>query len=165
MAAHCRSDKKTAMIDPYRIVQTEARTTAVIPLVIPRIEIRQHMAPAIAELMATLAAQGIAPAGPLFTRHFRFSPDLFDFEVGVPVDAQVAASGRVSAGQLPASRVARTVYRGPYEGLADAWGEFKARIAADSQPEAGGLWECYVVGPETSPDPTRWQTELNCPLR
>lgn len=52
-----------------------------------------------------------------------------------------------------------------YEELGAAWGEFKGLIAVAGLTEAGGLWESYAVGPETSPDPTLWQTELNCPLQ
>ena len=114
--------------------------------------------------MATVAAQGIATAGPWFTHHLRMDPGIFDFEICVPVTAPVAATGRVSPGQLPAAKVARTVYRGPYEGLGAAWGEFNAWIAAKGFTPGPDLWEIYVAGPESSPDPSAWRTELNRPL-
>jgi effector-binding domain-containing protein len=60
--------------------------------------------------------------------------------------------------------VARVVYRGPYEGLGAAWGEFDAWIAANGHKPGTDLWECYVAGPESSPDPAAWRTELNRPL-
>ena len=91
-------------------------------------------------------------------------PATFDFEIGVPVTAPVAASGRVKAGHLPATTVARTIYHGPYEGLGGAWGEFDAWIAANGHTPRPDLWECYVVGPEASPDPANWRTQLNRPL-
>jgi effector-binding domain-containing protein len=149
------------MLDTPEITQSEAQQTAVIRFTIPRAEIRHAMGDGIAELMSTLAAQGIAPAGPL---HLRTDPAIFDFEIGVPVATPVAATGRVTMGALPSARVARTVYRGPYEGLGPAWGEFDAWIAANGHTAAPGLWERYVAGPESSTDPTTWQTELNRPL-
>lgn len=152
------------MLEQMQIVETEARLSAVIRLTIPRDEIRQVMGPAIAEVLETLAAQRIAPDGPVFTYHFRMDPALFDFEVGFPVTAAVTASGRVTPGRLPATTVARTTYRGPYEGLATAWGEFKAAIAAAGLQPAPALWECYTSGPESGADPARWCTELNQPL-
>jgi len=152
------------MLDKPRIVRTDARLTAIIRLTIPREEIRNVMGPAIAEVMATVSAQDIAPAGPVFSHHLRMEPDTFDFEVGVPVGRAVAAAGRVTASQLPAATVARTVYHGPYEGLGPAWGEFGAWIAAEGHTPAPDLWECYVAGPESSPDPATWRTELNRPL-
>jgi hypothetical protein len=68
------------MLDRPGITQTVARTTAVIRLTIPRAEIRSVMGPGIAELMAAVAAQGVAPAGPIFSHHFRMDPDTFDCE-------------------------------------------------------------------------------------
>lgn len=70
----------------------------------------------------------------------------------------------MKAGQLPATTVARTAYHGPYEGLRAAWGQFDAWIRAQGHTPAPDLWECYVVGPESNPDPTTWRTELNRPL-
>ena len=50
----------------------------------------------------------------------------------------------------------------PYVGA--AWGEFDAWIAAQGLAAAPDLWECYLAGPESGPDPTTWRTELNRPL-
>lgn len=152
------------MLDQPQIVQTAAQRTAVIRLIIPRNEIQRVMGPGINEVMTAIAAQGIAPAGPVFSHHLRMDPDTFDFEIGVSVAAPIAAAGRVEAGQLPAATVARTSYRGPYEGLGAAWGEFIAWIAAEGHEPAPDLWECYVAGPESSADPATWRTELNRPL-
>ena len=152
------------MLDTPQITQTAAQLTAIIRLTIPREKIRKVMGPGISELMATVAAQGIAPAGPWFTHHLRMDPAIFDFEIGVPVTAPVAAAGRVKPGQLPATKVARTIYHGPYEGLGAAWGEFIAWIAANGHTAGPDLWECYVAGPEANPDPATFRTELNRPL-
>ena len=152
------------MLETPRITKTDDQLTAFIPLVVPRAEIQAVMGPSIREVYAALAAQGIAPAGPWFTHHRRRPTDTFDFEVRVPVATPVAATGRVKPGRRPAARVARAVYSGPYEGLAAAWGEFCAWIEANGHTPRPDLWECYVVGPESSPDPSAWRTELNRPL-
>ena len=152
------------MLDDPRIVRVDAQLAAVIRLTIPRDEIRTVMGPGIGELLSVVAAQGIAPAGPVFSHHLTMHPEVFDFEIGVPVAMPVAASGRVMPGQLPAATVARTVYHGPYEGLGPAWGEFQRWIAAAGHTPAPDRWESYVAGPESSPDPAQWRTELNRPL-
>ena len=152
------------MIDKPQIVQTAAQATAVIHLTVPREEIRSVMGPGHRELMAAVAAQGIVPAGPWFTHHFKVPDETFDFEIGVPLSTPVAAAGRVRPGQLPAARVARTVYHGPYEGLPSAWGEFMDWVGAGGHTPATDLWEIYVAGPESGPDPATWRTELNRPL-
>jgi len=152
------------MIDTPQIAQTAVQLTAVIHLTVPRAEIRNVMGPAIGEVMAAVSAQGIAPAGPVFSHHLKMDPDIFDFEVGVPVAEPVAPAGRVRPSQLPAARVARTVYHGAYEGLGAAWGEFCAWITANGHSAAPNLWEFYVAGPESDPHPDFWRTELNQPL-
>jgi effector-binding domain-containing protein len=152
------------VLETPRIMDTSERLTAYIHVTIPRSEIRSVMGPGLGELKAALAAQGIAPAGPWFTHHLRMDPAVFDFEICVPVNEPVAASGRVKPGRVPAMRVARAVYCGPYEGLGPAWGEFDAWVAANGHTPATDLWECYAAGPESSPDPSAWRTELDRPL-
>ena len=96
------------MIDTPQITESAAQLTAIIRLTIPRKEIQSVMGPGIRDLLAAVAAQGVAPAGPVFSHHFRMDPDTFDFEIGVPVTEPVSPAGRVKPGHLPATTVART---------------------------------------------------------
>ena len=152
------------MLENPHVTQSVAQPTAVIRLTIPREEIQKVMEPAMNEVMATVGAQGITPAGPMYSYHLRMDPAVFDFEVGVPVSAPVSPSGRVTMSEVPAVRVARTVYRGPYEGLGPAWEEFMAWIAGEGHTQGPDLWEVYLSGPESDPDPATYRTELNRPL-
>jgi effector-binding domain-containing protein len=152
------------VIDPPRIVQTDALLTAVIHLTIPRSEIQRVMGPAIQEVLGVVAAQGLAPSGPVFSHHFAMRPETFDFEVGVPVVAPVNDAGRVRAGRLPSVAAALTTYRGPYEGLGAAWGELEAWMRAHGHAAAPDLWERYTAGPESSPDLANWRTDLVRPI-
>jgi effector-binding domain-containing protein len=153
------------MLTKPHIVKTEAKLAAVIPFTIPRSEIGNVMGPGIAELMAAIAQQGIVPAGPVFSHHFRMDPEIFDFELGVPVKTPVSPVGRVRRGQLPAATVARAIYEGPYEGLGAAWAGLDAWIAAEKLEPASDFWECYLAGPDLNPDPATYRTELNRPLK
>lgn len=152
------------MIEIPQITQTTARPTAIIPLTIPVADIHQVMGPGISELMSTISVQGIQPAGPWFTHHVKPPWDVFDFEISIPVSAPVRAAGRVKPSQWPAMKVARTVYQGPYEELGAAWEEFMDWIETNGHKPAPELWESYVAGPESSPDPANWRTELIRPL-
>lgn len=153
------------MLDTPQLIQTGEQLTAVIHLTIPRAEIRNVMGPAIAEIMSTIAAQGGALAGPCFSYHQKRPADIFDFEVGFPVSRPITPTGRVKMSKLPAAKVVRTIYRGGYEGLGAAWGEFCAWIETEGLNVQDSLWECYLSGPESSPDPDKWCTELNRPLK
>lgn len=152
------------MLETPHIIHTGEQLTAVIHLTVSRAEISQVMGPAMAEVSSTLAAQGIAPAGPCFSYHLRIPTDSFDFEVGFPVKQPVTPAGRVKMSSLPAQKVARTVYHGGYEGLGPAWGELIAWVDGQGLEAQDRLWESYTSGPEASPDPAQWCTELNRPL-
>jgi hypothetical protein len=117
------------MIETPQIIQTQAQAAAVIRLTVPRSEMMKVFGPAVGELMAALAAQGVEPP------------------------------------ELPAAKVARTIYHGPYDGLPSAWGEFDKWMRANGHEQAGSLWELYPVGPQLTPDPANWRTELNRPLK
>ena len=152
------------VIDTPQILETAAQPTAVIRLTIPRADIRAVMGPGLTKLRAAVAAQGVAPNGPWFTHHLRVDPDVFDFEIGVPVDAPVEAADGVQPSEWPAQRAARTVYRGDYAGLGAAWGEFNAWIAAAGHTVAPDFWERYLTGPESGEAADGWRTEFTRPL-
>jgi len=153
------------MLDTPQIIQTTAQTAAVIHLTVPRSDMMKVFGPAAGELMAALAAQGMKPEGAIFAHHLKMSADNFDFELGVRVSTPVKATGRVKPGELPAAKVVRTVYSGPYEGLPAAWGELTKWIKVNGHEQADELWELYSVGPQSTPDPAEWRTELNRPLK
>ena len=103
-----------------RVVTTEPRLTATIRMHIPRNEMMTRFGPAVQELAAALAAQGIPPAGSAFAHHFRMTPGVFDFEVGFvtpkpvqPAGASPRASGRRSAAPTPPTSAPTRACRPP----------------------------------------------------
>jgi effector-binding domain-containing protein len=152
------------MIDQPEIVQSPRQQTAAIHVTIPRAEIQQAFPPAVHELIKVLQEQGIAPAGPLLSYHLKVPSDVFDFEIAFPVGQEVKPSGRVFASEVPAMTVARTVYRGPMEGLGLAWGELCNWMSDNKHTTRPVMWESYLVGPDSTPDPKAWQTQLNWPI-
>ena len=153
------------MIETPAIVQTAEQHAAVVHVTVRRGEIEKAMGPAIQEVVIAIASQGMAPAGAFFAHHLRLDAKMFDFEAGFPIHGVIEPTGRVYAGTLPAARVARTHYVGPYDGLFNAWAEFNAWMKAEGLMPASDLWECYLVGPESGKPPTAYRTQLNRPLR
>jgi effector-binding domain-containing protein len=147
------------MIEPPWITDTEAFHVAAIHLLIPREEIRHVMTPALDELAAVLDAQGVIPTGPWLTHHYEMKPEVFDFEVCMPVASPVASSGRVRASEIPASKVARTIYEGGYAGIGNAWRELDNWIRDQSLTPGPDRWERYLM--DTA---SQKRTELNRPL-
>ncbi len=153
------------MIDVPELLTTTPQQYACIPLTIPLSAMREEIGSGCAELSATLRAQGLAPAGPWFTHHFRRPTDTFDFEICFPVATPVSPAGRVEPGLWAATRVARTVYHGNYAELPHAWGEMSAWLQNQGLAGREEFWEVYLTGPTEDPAPDHWRTQLNWPLR
>jgi effector-binding domain-containing protein len=149
------------MIAAPIIVQANAQSAAAVHVTAPRIDIQNAMGPAIGEVYATLAAQGMQPTGPWFTYHLQAPSYLFDFHACVPIDGTVMPVGRVTNLQRPAATVACAVYQGDYSDLGPAWSELHAWIKANGRMPASTFWESYLIGPDTTLDPQAWRTELN----
>jgi uncharacterized protein YndB with AHSA1/START domain/effector-binding domain-containing protein len=158
-------DRLAEFLDGPQVLFTAARPIATLHFTVPQAEIRKVMGPGLQELTAAVAAQGAAVTGPWFTHHLRTDPAVFDFEIGVPVSAPVFPAGRMKPGEWPATKMARTVHRGGYERLGEAWGAFNGWVRAQGLIPAGDLWERYVAGPESGQDPSMFRTELNRPLK
>lgn len=153
------------MIEKPFVLKSEARKAAVIQVTVARELIREVMGAGLDELLSILTDQDVPAAGPWYTHHFGVQPDTFDFEIGVPVNEIVFPTGRVRAGVFLGGTVARTIFHGDYEGLAAAWSQFDAWVAARGLKPAQDFWEVYTVGPQADPDPAHWRTELSRPLR
>ena len=88
--------------------------------------------------------------------------DMPHVEVGVELHVPCPLTGRVAASTLPAGRVAMTVHRGPYAGLAAAHRAVLDWCAAQGRRPAGPRWEVY--GPHRD-DPAEVWTEVYYLLR
>lgn len=143
------------------IVTSEPMLIAKLYAKIPTREIQSTMGQLLRELSAELMKQQIPPTGPWFTHHLRRPAEYFDFEVCFPVATPIKPNGRVEPGEWPAMSMVRTVYRGPYEGLAQGWNEFMSDIERMGLRVSPEIWEVYKIGPDTESNSEEWQTELN----
>lgn len=149
------------MIESPQIVETPAQWVAALHVEVPRSEMQQVMGPGVREAMAAVKTQGLGPTGPWFVHHLKLAPAFFDFDICVPVSDPLTAIGRVRPWQRPAFKGVRAIYQGPYEGLGAAWHELGLWVTMNGLKTASDLYECYWVGPDSSPNPADWRTELS----
>lgn len=138
-------------LEPPRIVDAEVQLTAVVRFHIPRTAIVEAMGAGRMEVIEVLAAQGVEPTGPWFSRHYRMDPEIFDFEVGLTIGRAIEPSGRVMPGTLPGGRLAFTVYHGGYERLGSAWGDFVQWMEENGHQPGEQLWEHYATNEDGTP--------------
>jgi effector-binding domain-containing protein len=148
-----------------------AQHYAAIPATVPMDGIGAAVDEAYPELFGWLASQGIPPAGPPFIRYLVIDMAReLRLELGVPVAAPIAASGRIQPGTLPAGRYVVLRHTGPYDGLVASnaalqqWAashgvEFDASEAGEVSTWRGRA-EHYLTDPSKEPDPARWEVDV-----
>lgn len=149
------------MITPPEVITRQELATAAIRLTIPCQDMGTHMDPAIQEIIKAITGQGINITGPMFSYHHRRPSDTFDFEIGFPVAQAIKPEGRVINSKLPAVKVVRSVYKGPYDGLAQAWAAVQDWVREKGHGGTGKFWESYLNNPDEEKDPKDYRTELN----
>ncbi|MFD5868509.1 GyrI-like domain-containing protein [Corynebacterium sp. NPDC060344] len=161
----------------FTIDESRAVPTAVVRAFdIPMDDLSGLFDNAFSALFPALGAAGISPAGAAFALYPRFSEDWSrcDIEVGVPLDAPLPgpveaplADGSaitIEPSELPAGKVASTLYQGAYDGLGQAWKEFTDELIADGHTPAMPCWEVYITEPTPEADPADMKTGLNTPV-
>ena len=109
---------------------------------------------------------GVALAGPPFTRYLEWGPGLITIEAGLPVAAppKTGADAEIRVDMLPGGFVATTVHAGPYDQLLNAHAAIQQWIEAQGLTARGAPWETYVTDPADYPDPKDWKTAVYWPL-
>jgi effector-binding domain-containing protein len=154
-----------------QITERAEQHYAGIPATVPMDGISAAVDDAFPELFGWLAGQGIPPAGAPFIRYLVIDmAGELQLELGVPVAAPIAASGRIQPGTLPGGRYAVLRHTGPYDGLVASNGallqwaaehgiEFDASAAGEVSTWRGRA-EHYLTNPAKEPDPAKWEVDV-----
>lgn len=121
---------------------------------------------ALAELHATLAAQGIIPsgvAGGIFSNEL-FTDERGEATVFVPCRTPVHPVGRVIPYVVPSVELAVTLHTGQPTGLDRAYGALAAYVTRHALAVDGPIREYYVVGAHETADSAAWKTEVGWPI-
>jgi DNA-binding transcriptional MerR regulator len=121
---------------------------------------------ALGELSATIAVQGLQPAGP---SGGLFSNDLFQYERGeatvfIPMDGNVKTAGRVVSLVVPAVELAVTMHAGSHASMSSTYAALGAHVAKHALAIAGPVREYYLIDERTTSDPNLWRTEIGWPI-
>jgi effector-binding domain-containing protein len=113
---------------------------------------------------AELTREALSPAGPWLAIYRGVPTDAVDVTAGVSVGRPITPSGGLDVVTLPGGAAVQALHVGPYDQLATTYGELE-RWLGDRSLQAGPvMWEEYLVGPDTEPDASRWQTRIVQPV-
>ena len=157
-----------------QFVDLSAQPTAAVRVRRPMssVDVGALMGDAMARLADRLGQAGATPAGPPYARYHAWGGELADVEIGFPLTSTIdglpalsaSPEGQVGASELPAGRAARTVHRGPYPTLGDAYSSLHDWIHAQGHDEGDGPWESYIDNPAEVADVAQLRTELTWPV-
>lgn len=81
-----------------------------------------------------------------------------------PTTPPEARVGRVHATTLPVVELAVTTHAGPHDDVDVTYGALGRWVVDHALAVAGPARETYVVGPQDTPDPAAWRTEVGWPV-
>ena len=115
-------------------------------------------------VMDAVGEQGLAPAGPLFTRYHRLG-EVVTLEAGIPLAQPIEPLGVVAASVLPGGPALRARHVGGREQLPQRCPELERYCSIHGMRAAGPPWECYIIDGRDTPDEREWVTEIYLPVR
>jgi len=146
-------------------VELEPRTFVGVHDVIPMDHMTEYFGRAFATAAAELGKQGAYPAGPpVALYHGAPVENAADVTAGFPVAQPVAPTDAAVVEVLPGGPAIEAIHTGSYDTLGETYAELTDWLMEQHLNTAEDMWEEYVVGPDTEPDPAKWQTRIVFPL-
>lgn len=115
-------------------------------------------------IVAALAEQGLAPAGPATAVYHGMPTSTVDVTAGFPVTGPAVAPDGLVLSTSPDGAAVTTVYVGPYDGMTRTYDEIATWMQANNLTPRTEMWEEFLTGAQTDPNPATWQTRIVFPL-
>jgi len=125
----------------------------------------QHTILVLHELvMDVIGEQGLAPAGPLFSRYHRLDT-IVTLEAGIPLAQPVRPLGVIGAGTLPGGPTLHARHYGPRPPTPEQFMALERYCKVHGLRAAGAPWECYVIDARDTAEEDEWVTDVYLPVR
>jgi effector-binding domain-containing protein len=131
---------------------------------VPVAELTEFFGRAFEAAAAELGRLGLRPVGPPVALYDGEVGADADVTAGFPVHDEVAVGPGTVLVVLPAGAAVEVVHVGPYDAMEATYRELQAWFAEQGITPSSRMWEEYLVGPETTPDPSGWQTKIVWPV-
>jgi predicted enzyme related to lactoylglutathione lyase/effector-binding domain-containing protein len=149
--------------EPNQVHCTE-QPTAVVRETVAMAALTEFFSRAFGAVMAEAKKQNVQVAGPPFALYRGMPTETVDVEAGFPIAGSLADTGSVVTGTLPETDAFEVVHTGPYDTLGDTYAAIQKRIREAGKSPSDTMWEFYLNGPPSEPDPSKWQTKVVWPV-
>jgi effector-binding domain-containing protein len=120
---------------------------------------------AFGDVATYIGMQGQQPQGPPFVAYYNLDMENLDIEIGFPVAKKLPSGDMIKASEIPAGKVATTVYTGPYgDGMRAAYEALGKLVEENKCVSTGVVYEIYFNSPMDTP-PEKLQTKIVFPLK
>ncbi len=116
------------------------------------------------ELTIFAAKSGLSMIHRPIAVYRKFTEKQAVFEVGIPVNGMVQASGRIRNETMPGGNNVTADYYGSYDTLEDGHNAVQRWLTHHGKKVNGYPWEMYVTDPAAEPDANRWLTRIFYPV-
>lgn len=116
---------------------------------------------------AGMARHGLDPGGPAVALYAGPVTDEVDVTAGFLAPdpgRHYGHDGGLTEVLLPEGPAVVTVHTGPYDALATTYGELERWMGEQGLTPRDVMWEEYLDGPDSEPDPSRWRTRIVYPV-
>jgi effector-binding domain-containing protein len=116
-------------------------------------ELPQALGRAYGAIGQYLAEIGKQPAGAAYAAYFTFEMESMDIEIGFPVASKLPGKGEIQSGEIPAGKIARCLYTGPYKKIKPAYDALTSYVEEQGYEASGVAYEYYLNDPgEVTPE-------------
>lgn len=147
-----------------RMVHCKEQPAAVLREQVPMDALTEFFGRAFGAVMAVAAAQGVQLVGPPFALYRGKPTQTVDVEAGFPIVGSFNDTAGLVATTLPETEAFEAIHVGPYDTLEKTYEVIQQRMTAQGLIPSDTMWEYYLNGPETEPDPSKWETQVVWPV-
>lgn len=127
-------------------------------------ELPQFFGRAFQTASAALDEEGAHPSGPPVALYYGGDEPALDVVAGFPFTGTVTPPPGTVVVDLPAGDAVEAVHVGPYADIDATYRGLSEWMAEQHLVPADVMWEEYLAGPETGPDPSTWRTRVVYPI-
>ncbi|WP_400077269.1 SRPBCC family protein [Winogradskyella sp. R77965] len=133
-------------------------------------DFEKNMKEMLPKVGAYAISNNVTMAGPPFILYHKWDEenDAVIFSCAIPTNSKIVSNEpEILTGKLESFRAVKTVLKGDYANLKEAW-ETSMKYIADNNLEmieAGPMLETYISDPMSKPNPAEWITEIYVAVR